>query len=86
LSLGGLDIPLLKIRNVMQDQAERPIIVIIARQHTGETYSSFILHGFINHLVAKNIISHKMRDEFEFWILPVVNPDGVVIGNYRSNL
>ena len=27
-----------------------------------------------------------MRDEFEFWILPVVNPDGVVIGNYRCNL
>jgi cytosolic carboxypeptidase protein 2/3 len=85
-SLGGLDIPILKIRNLNEDQPERPIIVIIARQHTGETHSSFILHGLINHLVAQNILSHKMRDEFEFWILPVVNPDGVIIGNYRCNL
>lgn len=27
-----------------------------------------------------------MREEFEWWVLPIVNPDGVVIGNYRSNL
>lgn len=23
---------------------------------------------------------------FETWIIPMVNPDGVVLGNYRSNL
>ena len=22
---------------------------------------------------------------YEFWVCPVVNPDGVVIGNYRTN-
>ena len=27
-----------------------------------------------------------MRDQFEWWILPQVNPDGIVIGNYRTNL
>jgi len=27
-----------------------------------------------------------MREQFEWWILPMVNPDGVVIGNYRCNL
>ena len=26
-----------------------------------------------------------MRDMFEFWIAPIVNPDGVIIGNYRCN-
>lgn len=32
LSLGGLDIPLLKIRNILEDRPEeRPIVVIIAR-------------------------------------------------------
>jgi len=32
VSIGGLDIPLLKIRNVIEDRPEeRPIIVIIAR-------------------------------------------------------
>jgi murein tripeptide amidase MpaA len=23
---------------------------------------------------------------FEFWIMPIANPDGVVLGNYRCNL
>ena len=53
--------------------------MIIGRQHSGETYSSFIIHGLINFLLST-------ETEFEWWILPMVNPDGVVIGNYRANL
>jgi murein tripeptide amidase MpaA len=32
------------------------------------------------------MLAHKLREVFEFWILPIVNPDGVIIGNYRCNL
>ena len=32
------------------------------------------------------MLAHKFREKFETWILPIVNPDGVVAGNYRSNL
>ena len=86
-SIGGLDIPILKVTNNDQEVTlDRPIIVIIGRQHTGETHSSFIIHGFVNHLLSKNLLSHKLRQTHEIWILPIVNPDGVVIGNYRSNL
>ncbi len=83
-SLGGINIPLLKISNNFCDL--KPIIVIIGRQHPGETHSSFIIHGFINHIMSTNPLANKFRDFFETWILPVVNPDGVVCGNYRSNL
>lgn len=87
LSLGGLDIPILKISNKQDvDAPLRPVIVIIGRQHTGETHSSYIIHGFMNHLLSKKILCHKMRDTYEIWVLPCVNPDGVVMGNYRSNL
>jgi cytosolic carboxypeptidase protein 2/3 len=87
-SIGGLDIPIIKVTNNDQDDVipERPIIVIIGRQHTGETHSSFIIHGFTNHLLSRSLLSHKLRQTHEIWILPIVNPDGVVIGNYRSNL
>ena len=27
-----------------------------------------------------------MRALFEWWILPIVNPDGVIAGNYRCNV
>ena len=87
-SNGNIDIPLLKITNRgknSSDITQKPIIFIIGRQHCGETHSSFIIHGFINFLLSKEVICHKLRDLFEFWIAPIVNPDGVVIGNYRCN-
>lgn len=27
-----------------------------------------------------------MREDFQWWVLPMVNPDGVIIGNFRCNL
>lgn len=83
-SLGGIDIPLIKISNNFSSL--KPIVLIVGRQHPGETHSSFIVHGFINHLLSTNHLAIKFRDYFETWIIPVVNPDGVICGNYRSNL
>lgn len=89
-SLGGIDIPILKISNRNEDtekfEENKPIIIIIGRQHPGETYSSFIIHGFLNYILSKHLICHKFRELFETWVIPIVNPDGVVAGNYRSNL
>lgn len=28
----------------------------------------------------------QLREQFDFWILPIANPDGVVLGNYRCNM
>jgi murein tripeptide amidase MpaA len=88
-SLAGIDLPILKISNLCDDSdsyEEKPIIVIIGRQHSGETYSSFIIHGFINNLLKKDLLCNKFRDLYETWVIPMVNPDGVVTGNYRSTL
>lgn len=65
---------------------DKEIIVIIGRQHSGETHSSFIIHGLINFLISADPQAFKLRQLFEWWILPIVNPDGVVLGNYRTNL
>lgn len=86
-SNGNIDVPIIKISNKSKTLGweEKPVIFIIGRQHCGETHSSFIIHGFINFLISREVICHKMRDMFEFWICPIVNPDGVVGGNYRCN-
>jgi murein tripeptide amidase MpaA len=72
--------------NKPKEFVEKPVIVIIGRQHCGETHSSFIIHGLLNFLISRNIVAHKLREVFEWWIMPVVNPDGIVAGNYRTNL
>ena len=86
-SNGGMDIPILKIsnKNSKGEYDDKPIVLIIGRQHSGETHSSFIIHGLINFLTSRHVLSHKMREKYEFWIAPIVNPDGVIIGNYRTN-
>lgn len=84
MSNGHLNIPLIKITNSTL-QAEKPIILIIGRQHSGETHSSFIIHGLINYLISESQIANVLREQFEFWIVPMANPDGVVLGNYRCN-
>ena len=40
----------------------------------------------VNTLLQDSALSHKYREEYETWIIPIVNPDGVVTGNYRNNL
>jgi len=84
-------IPILKITNpdpgtIVTYNKLKPIIVVIGRQHSGETHSSFIIHGLINFLLTRDLFSHKLRELFEWWVLPIVNPDGVIAGNYRNNL
>ena len=64
----------------------KAVVMVIGRQHSGETHSSFIIHGLINFLLSKDLTAFKLRNELEFWILPIVNPDGVIVGNYRCNL
>lgn len=84
-SNGGLDLPLIQITNPANQSPSKPTILIIGRQHCGETYSSFIIHGLINFLISKDPLANKIRNIVEFWILPAMNPDGIVVGNYRCN-
>lgn len=85
--MGGLDIPIVKVVNKISiDNKRRPVIVIVGRQHPGITYSSFVIHGIINYLLSDEIISDKLRADYEIWVVPMLNPDGVVLGNYKNNL
>ena len=37
-------------------------------------------------LVSSNNIASKLRNQYVFIIIPCLNPDGVVFGNYRVNI
>jgi len=65
---------------------KKKVIIICGRVHPGETNSSWILHGFINFLIGTSSIAKELRDRCVFLIVPMINPDGVVIGNQRCDL
>lgn len=85
-----------KIELVTVDNVEKPVkklirnrirvIVIIARAHPGESPSSFVLQGFIEFLLGNHAIANILRENFIFKIIPMLNPDGVFLGNNRCNL
>lgn len=61
---------------------KRPIIVFTARVHPGESNSSYIIEGVINALLSNEF--SDLRKKYMFKIIPMLNPDGVINGNYRS--
>lgn len=61
-------------------------IVITARVHPGESPSSYICEGLINFLLSNEYHARLIRKYFIFYIVPMLNVDGVSIGNYRSNV
>lgn len=40
----------------------------------------------MNTLSSSNVLANKFREEYETWVIPMINPDGVLAGNYRCNL
>lgn len=61
-------------------------MVIIGRVNPSETYSSYVIHGALNYLLSQDALVHKLRDHFEVWVLPILNPDGVALGNNTGNI
>ena len=82
-TLGGLHTPLLTITNDSIENSKKRTVIICGRIHPGETNASWIIHGVINFLISK--AAKPLRDALVFKIVPMVNPDGVVAGNYRTS-
>jgi hypothetical protein len=70
----------LKLRDELGDHLKERIIVLSARVHPGETVSSFVMEGFLRFLLGSSRAAALLRRRFIFYIVPMLNPDGVVNG------
>ena len=59
---------------------------VSARVHPGESNSSWMMKGLIDFLVSSSAEAVVLRDHFIFKVVPMINPDGVINGNYRCSL
>lgn len=60
--------------------------MLTSRVHPGESNASIIMHGTLEFLVGDEDGAKYLRNNFVFKIIPMLNPDGVIIGNYRCSL
>jgi murein tripeptide amidase MpaA len=72
--------------NYLHDHKHKKGIIITGRVHPGESNSSFVVEGIINFLLSNCKEAVHLRNNFVFKILPMINPDGVIYGNYRCSL
>ena len=73
-----------------EEIGNRKAIVFTARIHprfssNSETNSSFIIEGIIRFLLGNSKEANKLRNEYLFKIVPMINPDGVIAGNCRCS-
>ena len=61
-----------------------PVIFLSSRVHPGESNSSWVMAGTLNYLLSEE--ARPLRELYIFKIVPMLNPDGVINGNYRCSL
>jgi cytosolic carboxypeptidase protein 2/3 len=44
------------------------------------------MHGFLNFITGTSPEAIDLRRKTVFKIVPMINPDGVIVGNYRTSL
>lgn len=62
------------------------VICILVRAHPGESPASFVCQGFLEFLLGAHPMAVILRQHFVFKVVPMMNPDGVFLGNNRCNL
>ena len=72
-------------RDSFENIAKKQCIILTGRVHPGESNSSFVIQGLIEFLLSNDNIAFKLRNLFIFKIIPMLNSDGVILGNFRYN-
>lgn len=81
-SVEGRDISMI----VAGDPASAQKIWIIARQHPGEAMASWFVEGLVDALLDRaNPVARRLLEHAVLYIVPMVNPDGAIAGNLRTN-
>jgi hypothetical protein len=86
-SVGGLSVPKIVItapKNVGLELRKRKGIILTARVHPSETAGSWVMEGVLEFLIST--AANDLRGTYVFYIIPMLNPDGVICGNSRCGL
>jgi murein tripeptide amidase MpaA len=76
----------LRLTQYMREHAHKKAIVLTSRVHPGEPQASHMIDGSLKFLVSDHLVAKELRKHFVFKVVPMLNPDGVIHGNYRCSL
>ena len=82
----GLPLWYITISRDSKNLKRKPNIIISSRVHSGETPASTVFKGIYDFLCSDRKEAKFLRKFYTFVLIPVLNPDGVVCGNYRNSI
>lgn len=90
-SLAGNRVEYLHLKSNPSSPHAKNVIFISSRVHPGESQASWIMHGLLQCLLdpqsdEEKLLVQNLKDHFDFYLVPMLNPDGVINGNYRCSL
>lgn len=79
----GRDLPVLDIYKGTKEN--KPIIVLLTRQHPPEVTGYFAFKEFLQIILEESQLSDNFLNKYRVLAFPIVNPDGVDLGHWRHN-
>lgn len=83
LSKLGRNLPMIDIYNGVKK--EKPIVVIMTRQHPPELTGYYGFQSFMETLMNDSKLNKAFFDKYRVLCFPILNPDGVDLGHWRHN-
>ena len=74
------------IHYIVSNPDARDVLLLVGRQHPPEVSGAFAMFSFLETLLADTALATRFRSEFQVIAIPLLNPDGVIGGNWRHNL
>ncbi|MDR9419783.1 M14 family metallopeptidase [Gracilimonas sp.] len=69
----------------VEDQVEAPVLAIVGRQHPPEVTGYLASLHFLEELTSGSELAKEFRQTFVIKAFPMLNPDGVDLGQWRHN-
>lgn len=79
----GKNLPVLDIYK--GDKKNKDIIVLLTRQHPPEITGYYAFQEFLKTILTNSQLSDNFLKKYRILAFPIMNPDGVDLGNWRHN-
>jgi hypothetical protein len=63
----------------------KDLVVLLSRQHPPEVTGQFALTAFVEGILTPSVVQTSFLKKYNVLVLPILNPDGVALGQWRHN-
>ncbi len=78
--------PIYKLEARTDPDVQKPYVLLVGRQHPPEVTGALAMARFVETLLNDSTLAKKFRQKYNLIIIPNMNPDGVIHGNWRHNM